>query len=214
MDRVRSPVAFALLLITAMLLVGCDDEDDTAVKLGGTAPPSSSPPPPGSPPLPTVSLLANPTTVNSGGSSTLTWTSSDATSCDAGGAWSGSKPLSGNQSTGTLTQTSTFTLTCTGPGGSTNRPVTVAVQNTTGTANLSWIPPTTNEDNSPLTLTGFNIYSGPLATNLQQIDSVNASQTIYTATNLPSGTHYFAVTAVSNTGAESVLSNADSKTIP
>ena len=78
-------------------------------------------------PLPTVALTANPTTVDMNGSSTLTWSSTDATSCDAGGAWSGSKPLSGNESVGPLTETSTFTLTCTGPGGSTNRPVTVSV---------------------------------------------------------------------------------------
>ena len=84
----------------------------------------------------------------------------------------------------------------------------------TGTADLSWIPPTTNEDGSPLTLTGFNIYSGPSATNLQQIDSVGAGQTTYTASSLASGTHYFAVTAVSDTSAESVFSDIASKTIP
>ncbi len=77
--------------------------------------------------LPTVALTANPTTVDMNGSSTLSWSSTDATSCDAGGAWSGSKPLSGNESVGPLTETSTFTLTCTGSDGSTNRPVTVSV---------------------------------------------------------------------------------------
>ena len=166
------------------------------------------------PPLPTVSLAANPTTVNSGNASTLSWSSSDATSCNAGGAWAGSKPLSGSESTGPLTQTSTFTLTCTGPGGSTNRPVTVTVQAATDTVDLSWIPPTTNEDGSPVSLSGFNIYSGPSAGSLQQIDTVNASQTTYTANNLASGTHCFGVTAVSTTSAESVLSNIGCKTIP
>ena len=78
-------------------------------------------------PLPAVSLTANPTTVDMNGFSTLTWSSTDASACSAGGAWSGSKPLSGNESVGPLTETSTFTLTCTGPGGSTNRPVTVSV---------------------------------------------------------------------------------------
>ncbi len=163
------------------------------------------------PPLPSVLLGANPTTVNSGSPSTLSWSSSEATSCSAGGAWSGSKPLSGSQSTGPLTQTSTFTLTCTGPGGSTNRPVTVIVQNTTGTADLSWIPPTTNEDGSPLTLTGFNIYQGSSATSLSKIATVSVSQTTYTVNSLPAGTYYFAVTAVG--AGESKKSNVESKTI-
>ena len=79
------------------------------------------------PPAPTVSLTANPTTVDMNGSSTLSWSSTDATACSAGGAWSGSKPLSGNARVGPLTETSTFTLTCTGAGGSTNRPVTISV---------------------------------------------------------------------------------------
>ena len=81
-----------------------------------------------------------------------------------------------------------------------------------GTADLSWIPPTTNEDGSPVNLTGFNIYSGTTGNNLQQIDSVGAGQNTYTVTNLPAGTHYFGVTAESSTG-ESVFSNVDSKTI-
>ena len=85
-------------------------------------------------PLPTVSLIANPTTVDVNGSSTLSWSSTDASACSAGGAWSGSKPLSGNASVGPLTETSTFTLTCTGPGGSTNRPVTVGVLTEPGPA--------------------------------------------------------------------------------
>src|SRR5205085_320399 len=42
-------------------------------------------------PAPSVSLSASPTSVSSGGSSTLTWSSTDATSCTASGGWSGSK---------------------------------------------------------------------------------------------------------------------------
>ncbi len=163
--------------------------------------------------LPTVTLTANPTTVNSGGSSVLTWTSSNATSCTAGGAWSGAKGLSGSQSVGPLTQDSTFTLTCTGPGGSTNVPVTVTVQAANGTADLTWVAPSTNEDGSALTLASFNIYKGSSQSNLQKIDSVAATQTDYTANGLPVGTHCFAVTAVSDTGAESVPSNVACKDI-
>jgi len=69
-------------------------------------------------PAPTVTLSASPTSVSSGGSSTLTWSSKDATACVAGGAWSGAKSTSGSASTGVLTTNSSFTLTCTGGGGS------------------------------------------------------------------------------------------------
>jgi hypothetical protein len=91
--------------------------------------------------------------------------------------------------------------------------VTVTVQAANGTADLSWIAPQTNEDGSPVTLTGFNIYQGSSATSLSKIATVGASTITFTATNLPAGTHFFAVTAVSDTGAESVFSNVESKTI-
>lgn len=67
--------------------------------------------PPPSPP--TVSMSASPTTVSSGQSSTLTWSSTNATACNASGAWSGTKATSGSSSTGALNQTSTYTMTCT-----------------------------------------------------------------------------------------------------
>jgi hypothetical protein len=76
---------------------------------------------------PTVALSASPTSVTSGQSSTLTWTSTNATSCSASGAWSGSEPTSGSTSTGALNQSSTYTLTCTGAGGSATASVTVGV---------------------------------------------------------------------------------------
>jgi hypothetical protein len=57
----------------------------------------------------------------------LTWTSSNATSCTASGAWSGTKAVSGSASTGALSSTSTYTLTCTGTGGSASQSATVSV---------------------------------------------------------------------------------------
>ncbi|KKP77881.1 MAG: hypothetical protein UR77_C0011G0003 [Candidatus Nomurabacteria bacterium GW2011_GWC2_35_35] len=66
---------------------------------------------------PTVTISASPTSVAYNGSSTLTWSSTNATSCTASGDWSGAKAISGTQSTGALTASKTYTLTCTGPGG-------------------------------------------------------------------------------------------------
>jgi hypothetical protein len=67
--------------------------------------------------MPTVTLIASPTAVASGGSSTLTWSAANATACTATGGWSGAKPTSGAQGTGALSATSSYYLSCTGPGG-------------------------------------------------------------------------------------------------
>lgn len=81
----------------------------------------------GGPPPPTVSLSASPTTVTSGASANLTWSTTGATGCSATGGWSGSKPTSGSESTGALTANTTFGLNCTGAGGSTSATVSVAI---------------------------------------------------------------------------------------
>ena len=85
---------------------------------------TADPPPP---PAPTVTLSANPASILSGGASTLTWSSTNASSCTASGGWSGSKATSGTQSTGTLGATTSYTLTCTGSGGSVGKTVAVTV---------------------------------------------------------------------------------------
>ncbi len=65
------------------------------------------------PPAPTVTLTANPTSVASGGTVTLTWTAQSATSCTATGGWSGSLAATGgNQTSPNLTAATTFTITC------------------------------------------------------------------------------------------------------
>jgi hypothetical protein len=80
----------------------------------------------GGDPPPTVSLSASPTSVAAGGSSTLTWSSTNATSCTASGGWSGDKATSGSQSVSPAA-TTTYTLGCTGPGGSAQASATVTV---------------------------------------------------------------------------------------
>lgn len=88
--------------------------------------------------LPTATLSANPTIVAGGGASTLTWSSADATACTAAGGWSGALAASGSRSTGALTVNSTFSLTCSGAGG-TSAPATAAV-NVVPSATLSVYP--------------------------------------------------------------------------
>jgi hypothetical protein len=76
---------------------------------------------------PTISLSASPTSVPSGGKSTLTWSSSNANACTASGGWSGSRATSGTEQR-TINAHSTFTLTCSNTQGqSASRSVTVSV---------------------------------------------------------------------------------------
>lgn len=78
---------------------------------------------------PTVSILAQPTSISSGQSSTLTWTSSNDTLCTASGGWTGPQPLNGNTSV-SPTSTTVYTLTCAGAGGSKSMSATVTVTGT------------------------------------------------------------------------------------
>lgn len=79
------------------------------------------------PPVPTVTLTATPSSVTSGGTTNLLWSSTNATSCTASGGWSGAKTTNGSQSSDALTAATTFTLTCEGPGGSTSASANVTV---------------------------------------------------------------------------------------
>lgn len=78
-------------------------------------------------PKPSVNFTADSYSVDYGTSTNLRWDSTNATSCTASGAWSGSKPTSGVESTGPITSTSTYYLTCYGDGGSTQKSVTISV---------------------------------------------------------------------------------------
>jgi len=77
--------------------------------------------------LPTVTVSAAATQVDYGASTSLTWAAHDADSCVATEAWSGSKPMQGEQTVGPLSSDSTFVLTCTGPGGTASTSANVSV---------------------------------------------------------------------------------------
>jgi uncharacterized protein (TIGR03118 family) len=62
-----------------------------------------------------VALSVQPTTITAGQSATLTWSTANASACNASGAWSGTQATSGTQSVApTSPGSSTFTLTCSG----------------------------------------------------------------------------------------------------
>ncbi len=79
---------------------------------------------------------------------------------------------------------------------------------------LSWVPPQTNSDGSPLTdLAGYNVYYG--ATPGSYSDNIDVGNvTTYQVGNLTEGlTYYFTVTAYDTSGNESALSEEVSVTI-
>ncbi len=121
--------------------------------------------PPAATPAPTVTIAANPVSVTAGSNSTLSWSSTNATSCSASGGWSGTKNLSGSQSTGALTTTGTYSLTCTGAGGSASQSATVTV--TLATA------PTVTVSASPASVTSGS--SSTLSWNSTNATSCTAS---------------------------------------
>ncbi|MEO1574663.1 MAG: hypothetical protein AAFU65_06845, partial [Pseudomonadota bacterium] len=92
------------------------------------------------PSAPSLSLQAADDAVASGGSTTLTWSAADVDSCVASGAWSGARPLAGNESVGPITSASTYTLSCTGPGGDIDRSVTVNVAQNAPSVSLDAAP--------------------------------------------------------------------------
>jgi hypothetical protein len=102
-------------------LTGVNSFNNTSYAQSTTAPPLS-----GSSTTPTVSISANPASITSGGSSTLSWNSTNTTSCTASGVWTGTKATSGSQSV-SPTATSTYNLSCTGIGGTANASATVTV---------------------------------------------------------------------------------------
>ena len=103
------------ILTILIILGGCNksDNDDNS----GTGQPQS----------PEISIIASPTAVSPNDSTSLDWSSTNATSCTASGDWSGIKDTSGTEVISQLQTDSTFTLSCTGDGGSTSASVNVTV---------------------------------------------------------------------------------------
>ena len=94
---------------------------------------------------PTVHITANPSTIQSRGSSDIVWTSSNATSCiGTGGAvgWAGPRALNSDFYITGLLNTTTFTITCYGASGTTpaTDSVIVTVNQVNPTGNLTVSP--------------------------------------------------------------------------
>ena len=103
----RSPRSFVtvVLFLFALSFSGCGS---------GSSPTTTTTTPP---PKATAAVSISPTAVMPGQSATLTWSSTNATSCTASGAWSGAVAISGSMNVvlqGSAAET--FTLNCSGAG--------------------------------------------------------------------------------------------------
>lgn len=95
-------------------------------------------------------------------------------------------------------------------------PFAIVVGDTfTGTATLSWLPPTANEDGTALSwFRGYRIRYGQSANRLNQsVKLTNPSITRYMVENLAPGTWYFTIVTLAAEGVESDPSAMVSKTI-
>lgn len=87
----------------------------------------SSQGPSGGGPPPTVTISANPTQVDPGGTTVVTWSSQNANSCTASGDWAGAKATSGSETLGPLNAAASFGLSCSGASGSAQATTSVSV---------------------------------------------------------------------------------------
>jgi hypothetical protein len=167
-------------------------------------------------PVPTLSFSASPGSVNTGGSTTLSWAGTDVTSCTASGDWSGNKVTAGSETINAIAADSQFILTCSGTGGSVNRTVNVTVlQSSNGTALLSWTPPTQNTDDTPLEdLAGYKIHYGNSSGNYSETITLNnPGLSSYLVDNLVPADWFFVMTSFNTSGVESSYSLEVSKRI-
>jgi hypothetical protein len=164
------------------------------------------------PPEPTLKLSSSSPTVRSGESITLTWAAENVSGCEASGAWAGAKQASGSELIGSLSQDSTFTLTCQSPGG--DVVAMTSVQISEGGTTLSWEPPHENVDGTPLSdLIGYRVYVGLTSRAYNApIELNDPTMSSYFVELLP-GDYYISMTAVDAEGNESAFSNEVLKTV-
>ncbi len=185
---------------------------EVSVDTGDVVEPAPTPEPTPEPaPAPTLTLSASEPVVASGDTVDLSWTSTHADVCSASGGWTGDKPINGTESVGPLSQSTTYGLSCSGVGGSAVAMISVAINES---VTLTWMAPTQNVDGTALTdLAGYRIYYGAASGAYTDVLEVTSSSSTSHSLTLPSGSYYFAMTAVDASGNESAYSNELMKSI-
>jgi hypothetical protein len=90
-----------------------------------------------------------------------------------------------------------------------------SVGTSSGSATLSWTPPTSNSNGTTLTnLAGYRIYYGTSPSSLTRTVTLsNAGLTRYVISDLSAATWYFSIRAYTSSGSESTNSNTVSKVV-
>lgn len=132
----------------------------------------------------------------------LTWSTNPAADdCIATGDWVGAKGPAGTETLPDITSSATYNLVCSWPEGS---------------ATLTWTPPTTNTDGSPLTdLASYTLYqgNGPGDTSGPVYSGIPAGNSNYVVEPLAPGDYCWIATATNLLDVESDFSNEACKTI-
>jgi hypothetical protein len=202
---------------------GPGGSDSAALRITVSAAPDPNPDPEPDPdpdpvpdpepePEPTVALSANSTLIDAGGTATLSWSSSDASQCTASGGWSGDRGTTGSAQVGPITAQTTFSLSCSGAGGTSLAMVAIRVN---GAMTLNWVAPTENVDGTPLTdLQSYRVYYGTSSRNYGDAVPVADPTASSVEITAPSGDYYVAMTALDAEGNESAYSNEVLKSVP
>ena len=205
-----------------LLLAGCGEGDGTDASA------SSAPPPPPGPTNSAPTISGNPSgsvlqgtayvfapTASDANGDPLTFTITGKPSWATFNASSGQ--LSGTPSAADVGTYSNIQIRVS-DGSATTNLAAFAIQvvgTATGSATLTWQPPTGNTDGSPLSdLAGYRVYWGTTQSNYSSSTALsNPGLTSYVIEQLTPATWYFVVTAVNSTGVESNYSNVVSKAV-
>lgn len=166
---------------------------------------------------PSATLSASPSTVDQGESSTLTWGSTNATSCTSAGGFSTGGATSGSASTGALSSTSVYQVTCDGLGG-TSAPAFATVTVLTPTVSVSANPDrVTSGGSTTVTWNATNVNScvitrngttwQSLTANPSRVVSGSAANTITSQTN-------YVMTCSNNAGSSAATANIVANIVP
>lgn len=180
-------------------------------------------------PMPSVTLIGTPGTIANGATSTLSWSSTNASSCAATGGWSGAKGLSGTQIVSPAT-TTVYVLNCIGSGGTGAATTTVVVTaapmptltfsatpaTTTATSTLTWTSMHTTSCIASLGWSGSSGLSGtlivsPATTTMYVLDCHGLGGHVQGTTTVHVATSTLALTsAVQETNRQSFAASFDS----
>lgn len=136
-----------------------------------------------------------------------------------GTALSGATTSTLNLANVSTTDSGSYYCVVTNPGSSaTSGTASLSIAaNASGKAQISWNAPTSREDGSALIaseIAGYELYySGSNSASLTKLASVSSAETSVVVDELATGTHYFAIATLDNSGQQSTLSSVFSVTI-